>query len=467
MLSSFKKTLFYNKYLIVIIFSAAFLRLFRLNELMPFIGDQAWFYLSARDFILSGKFPLVGITTSHTWLSQGPIWTYILVPLLYFFKFNPLAPAYFTSLVDVLTVFIAYKVFSTLFSKRIGIITSLLYAFSPIVIIHSRIPYHTNLIPLFVILFIYFLSKWFKGSLYAFPLLILILSILYNLELATAPLLFVFVAFFIYGLYKKNKWVTGLLNRKTIFLSFFFLILVMSPVFIYDFQHGFLQTVKFAFWFPRRFLEIFSYDFPQQSSGIWYFFLNFINKILFLPSAAFALLIFFLSFTVLFLRSLKDKNNNYKILFLIVLVPFLAFLINNESSEAYLPILFPQLILMVALFFDELIKIKKTWLVSVLLLIIIALNSYSLLSRNYLMNQGYGLTFAARMNASKAIIKKTKGNEYNLIGKGEGSKFESFTMNYEYLAWYLGKPPSHGKKKIKIIVEEKNALINISRIVNK
>lgn len=466
MISLLKKYFLSSKYLFFIILSASFLRFFRLNELMPFIGDQGWFYLSARDLILNGKFPLVGITASHTWLHQGALWTYILSFILWIFKFNPLAPAYFTSLVDVLTVFITYKVFGELFSKRIGIIVSLLYAFSPIIIIHSRIPYHTNLIPLFIILFIYFLSKWVKGSLQSFSLLILILSILYNLELATVAIWFIFIAFFIYGFYKKKKWTTQLLNKKIIFSSFFFFILVMFPVFVYDLQNGFPQTVKFALWFPYRFFKIFSQDF-QQNFGIWNFFLSFINKIIFLPSAVVALFIFFLSFVTLFLTSLKSKNKNYKTLFLVILVPLLVFLINKTPSEAYLPILFPQVILMVAVLFDELIRIKKTWFVISSLIAIVSLNTYSLLSKNYLMNRGYGLTFRERLNASKDIINKSGDEEYNLIGRGEGSQFESFTMNYKYLTWYLGNPPSSKKENIKIEVYEKNNLINVTRMVNK
>ena len=44
----------------IIIFSAIVL-LYRLSDLMPFIGDQGWFYLSARNMLVHGNIPLVGI----------------------------------------------------------------------------------------------------------------------------------------------------------------------------------------------------------------------------------------------------------------------------------------------------------------------------------------------------------------------------------------------------------------------
>ena len=38
-----------NIYIIVILIIGAFLRFDRLDSLMAYIGDQGWFYLSARD----------------------------------------------------------------------------------------------------------------------------------------------------------------------------------------------------------------------------------------------------------------------------------------------------------------------------------------------------------------------------------------------------------------------------------
>lgn len=59
---------------------------------IPFFGDIGWFYLSARDALLLGKFPLLGITASMTWLHQGPLWTYLLIPAFWLSDFHPLSP---------------------------------------------------------------------------------------------------------------------------------------------------------------------------------------------------------------------------------------------------------------------------------------------------------------------------------------------------------------------------------------
>jgi len=75
--------------LFFILLLAIFFRFYKLNQLMIFIGDQGWFYLSAQDMLIHHQIPLVGITSSHVWLHQGPLWTYILAVLFFFFGFNP------------------------------------------------------------------------------------------------------------------------------------------------------------------------------------------------------------------------------------------------------------------------------------------------------------------------------------------------------------------------------------------
>ena len=73
---------------------------------------------------------------------------------------------------------------------------------------------------------------------------------------------------------------------------------------------------------------------------------------------------------------------------------------------------------------------------------------------------GYGMRFSSRVSKAQEIIKKAKGREYNLIGKGWGNEHETFNMNYEYLLWWLGSPPSKNKAKIQFVIKEtKNQVI--------
>ena len=74
---------------------------------------------------------------------------------------------------------------------------------------------------------------------------------------------------------------------------------------------------------------------------------------------------------------------------------------------------------------------------------------------------GYGQSLAKRIEAAEGIISQAKGQKYNIEGKGEGSEFESFTMNYEYLLWQKDYPPSKEKQDLVFIIEEENSEINV------
>lgn len=72
--------------------------------------------------------------------------------------------------------------------------------------------------------------------------------------------------------------------------------------------------------------------------------------------------------------------------------------------------------------------------------------------------------FLIRRNATEKIYQLTSGNAYNLIGKGTGSQFDSFTMNYEYLLWYYYKSePSKNDENLKIYIEENNNKILVNK----
>lgn len=450
----------------------AFLRFYKLEELMPFIGDQGWFYLSARDIVLKGSIPLVGITSSHTWLHQGPLWTYMLSVVLWLFNFNPVSGAYLTSFLGIITILVLYVACSIMFSKKLAIIASCLYAVSPLVVFHSRFAYHTSPIPLFTVLFILFLYKWISGKNPYFPFAIFILSILYNLELATVSLGISLIGILVYGLYKKKTWAIRVYNKRIVFLAFLFFILPMVPIFIYDFNHGFSQTGGFMAWigykiikFLNPFEEMF---FSTNGTSMANFLYKSIHRLLFLPDARIALL-FFLSSIFYFFYSLYKMykynrcNIGYVLISYLLTVATIGFIVSQTSSEAYLPIFFPLIIIMSALlifYISE--KIRFFHIGGLFLIFIMAVNSYSII-KEYHNTQVKGLTFTDRINASRKIVQHVDGKEYVLIGSGWLSEFENYTMNYQYLTWWLGNEPSKLKKKLRIVISEDNNDIQVRK----
>lgn len=317
-----------NFSLLLIIVLALFLRLYRLPELMTFIGDQGRDYLAARDMLLSGQLVLVGIPSSVPWLFQGPFFIWLLAFALKIGHFNPVAPAIMTAIMGTLTVYLVYR-----FSR--SRLAALIIATAPLAVVHSRLAYHTSPIPLFTILYLLALKQKSLG--WSFFLA----AVLLQFELTTLPLTFLSILVF---------------KRFSIFWFIPFI-----PKFIYDFTHNFTQTLGFAAWAGYRLVNVFQYGNPLPA--IWEFWLKF---------TAWGYPVLAAVIGLIFLLSLRYQS---KLLLSVIGLILLSFFIHGAPSEAYFPVLFvPWAIVLGA------VK-PKLW--QWLLIVICSLNIISLYQHNF------------------------------------------------------------------------------------
>jgi hypothetical protein len=132
-----------------------------------------------------------------------------------------------------------------------------------------------------------------------------------------------------------------------------------------------------------------------------------------------------------------------------LVISLTGIVINQTHSDAYLPVVFPFVIFTVAIFFSKLFSNKFLTLTVILLLVLVVeVNSFQVFRNDSTPE------FKNRLNATDEIIQLSNNKPYNLIGKGEGSQFASFTMNYQYLLWWKGHPVADKNVKTKIIVSE-------------
>ena len=437
--------------------------LYKVDELMVFIGDQAWFYLSARDILINGIIPIVGIASSHPWLHQGAFWTYLLAFALAIGQFHPLSGAYLSIAIGLVTIWLMYYVTTRMFSRRVGLIASLLYATSPLIIYYTRMPYHTTPIPLFTLLYIFALYKWVQGKTIFLPIVILILAILYNFQISTFLLTISFLVIASYGFLKKKTWFMQSLTPKLLLFSVLAYLLPMIPMLLYDLGHGFPQTVLFLVWIGYKIATVVGYPQLHPDIGstsiknVLEFIAESYKRLIYIHNhfVAFAIAIassFFLIKSIF--DRIRSKNHNIAeyVVGIVTCVSILGIFAIRVTSEAYLPILFPTIILITALFFDKLIKTKpKMSFVVILIVGVIAFaNVVTLIKENYFISNSGGLS--TQIILSKEIVRKAEGREYNLKGEGLGSQFESFTMNFEYLTWWLGNAPSRDTKELQYII---------------
>lgn len=449
----------------IILFGFA-LRLYKLSDLMVFIGDQGWFYLSARDLILGKNFPLVGIASSHPWLHQGALWTYMLAPTLWLGKFNPVSGAYLTAILGVISIYLIYLFCRENFTKRVALITALLYASSPYIVIQDRTPYHTSPIPLFTILYLVFITKWIKGKILYFPLIFFTFSILYGLEIAALILLPSLVLMFFYGFYKKTEWFKNIVNGKILIASIGLLLIPLIPILIYDIQNGFSQTVKFIIWLGYRFFVTIGLiqKSPLEHSSFentLFFFFDAYRKLVFIQSFAFSELLLFSSFLFAALKLVssigkKLTNKALIVIFTTTVISFIFFVVNKVPSDAYIPVMYPGIVILLALIIDSIFYKWKMFGLFIVFFLVFSNVNY-LIKSDFLTSKKtntYSTTLKERIDISKKMVDEAKGKRYSVKMLGFGSQFESSKMNYQYLTWWLGNELSNKNQKLNFTIDE-------------
>ncbi len=145
--------------IICIFILAVYLRLYRISDYMTFLGDEGRDVLIVKRMIIDHKFTLLGPTASVGGFFMGPIYYYFMLPFLWAWNLSPVGPAIMVALFGIATVILVYIVGIQWFSKPVAVISSLLYAISPIVISYSRSSWNPNIVPFFALLSMYLLGK--------------------------------------------------------------------------------------------------------------------------------------------------------------------------------------------------------------------------------------------------------------------------------------------------------------------
>lgn len=138
---------------------AAYLRLYRIADYMTFLGDEGRDVLVVKRMLVDGKFTLLGPTASVGGFFMGPVYYYFMLPFLWAWNLSPVGPAVMVALFGIATVLLVYVVGIQWFSKPVAVISSLLYAISPIIIAYSRSSWNPNIVPFFALLSMYILGK--------------------------------------------------------------------------------------------------------------------------------------------------------------------------------------------------------------------------------------------------------------------------------------------------------------------
>jgi len=222
--------------LVLILLIGAFMRLYKINQYMTFLGDEGRDAIIVRNFITKADLMLIGPGTSVGNMYLGPLYYYLMAPALLLANFSPVGPAIQIALLGVITIFLVWFIGREWFptGSKINysaLIAALLYAISPVTIIYSRSSWNPNIMPFFALVNIYSIWRvWTKkdykwlvvlGISYAFVLQS------HYLGLLLAPTL---------GLFWLMSYTKKIIKPTLIGAAIF--LFLMSPLVIFDVRHG-------------------------------------------------------------------------------------------------------------------------------------------------------------------------------------------------------------------------------------
>lgn len=244
-------------WIILILALAAFLRLYRIQDYMTFLGDEGRDVLVVYN-ILHGKLTLLGPTASVGGFFLGPVYYYFMAPFLSIFNYNPVGPAVMVALFGIATVYFIYKFASEIFNSRVGLISALLYSISPVVIAYSRSSWNPNIFPFFSLLTLYIIYKALvKNNTKLFILGGVFLGISMQLHYLATFLVAIIIAYLLLTRILLASLVQGVSLLRTmgkILRDYLFIVLGFvvgwSPFLAFEIRHGFpniTSVIKFIF----------------------------------------------------------------------------------------------------------------------------------------------------------------------------------------------------------------------------
>src|SRR6185369_8653511 len=121
-------------FLFAIVIVGIFLRIYKIDTNYYFSGELGKEMLYISQFAIAHSFPLVGMSTSHPWLSYGAFYYWIMIPIFNIFSGNPFILFWTAVVVSVLGMVLNYLVFKKVAGEKIAILSTIIQSISPLFI---------------------------------------------------------------------------------------------------------------------------------------------------------------------------------------------------------------------------------------------------------------------------------------------------------------------------------------------
>lgn len=338
-------------WLFLVLVSAAFLRLFRLHDLLGFYYDQGRDALVIHRLLHQGKLFLIGPVTGIEGVFLGPFYYYLLAPLYFLGGGSPVFAAACLSWVLVGAILLLFIVGAVFFDRRTGLIAAILYTFSYSLVTFDRWLSHPKLLPLFSLLAVLALFRIYQGREKFWLLLALAVGLGLQLEAASAFFFLPAILLFVFWQGRRIKNWYLIIGALGVFLF------TLLPQITFNFRH---QGILFASFKKLLIAESsFRLSFWEIARArLNSFFQIFFAKLFYDKQKVSAVFLAVFVGTALWFRK-RLLSPGGKILLLWLLMPLLGLLLYQGNFgrvwDYYFAGVYPVFILLVAVFLSWLI----------------------------------------------------------------------------------------------------------------
>jgi 4-amino-4-deoxy-L-arabinose transferase-like glycosyltransferase len=449
-----------NWLLIIIFLLATVLRTWDVPNRIVFFDDAAYDIRVAQQAVIDREIPLLGIPSSIPRFRQGPVTVWMNMILSLGFGYNLAGYAFFFILLSLLSVVLVYEFCDRYLSSKISLITTILISISPFAIAQARMPYHTNPIPLAVILYLFALVRLYQKKQHSLFFAVLSWAFLFQFELAVFPTLLL-VPYVLY----RSKQLKNIKKQSQEVISA--LLIGLLPQLIYDVQNKFSQLGLFIVWVGYRVLSLFggahsfgsnkilnTYEaFKLYGGRIFSVNISLINL--------FFLVVIIYTFYLVY-KNLKKKGHNLaiEVVAVFTIVLSVGYLAHGGPSEAYFPPFIILFSILAGYGLEKIFRKKKTWLFG-LLIFLTVINIRSIFAHNFFVSNNQEYSYSYSVGEQKAVVKfilEHSQGDFKLDTTREMRKFKSLFDNLRFLIESQEVSENSQSKKYYYIENKKSIL---------
>jgi 4-amino-4-deoxy-L-arabinose transferase-like glycosyltransferase len=179
-----------------------------------------------KDIVVNNHWRLIGQETSSQGLFIGPLYYYLEIPFYWLTHMDPKGALLLSFLLGGFAIYSFYYVFTKIFNKNVGLIASLIYSLSLVIVFTDREVAPTMPVMLWSVWFFYAIYRLLKGDQKQYILFGILLGLVWHLNLGLIVLTPLII---LAQIFSRKK-----LDFKKIFLGLVPLVILVSPFIVFS-----------------------------------------------------------------------------------------------------------------------------------------------------------------------------------------------------------------------------------------